>query len=210
MKSLIKEFLSSDLIPFYSFLFTETLLISFPYDNFNFDGFNTPELRFVSALALASTVYRIVARFALLLPLCVLLSCLLMALAQPGLGAAAAGPGAQLGRVPAAAAGRQLAPPSRRLGDGALPWLPSSLWWERHARSAALWWRRTLDALDGVCMTLLRAVEQTLDLLVYIVCLDWLGDLWTLWLSLDAYAGPRPLRVNCYPKFAVDEFCGDF
>ena len=209
MKSLIKEFLSSDLIPFYSFLFTETLLISFPYDNFNFDGFNNPELRFVSALALASTVYRIVARFAVLMPLCVLLSCLLMALAQPG--SVPLQPDLVLSwavfqLLLLAVSWRHPAVSSVT----ALPWLPSSLWWERHARSAALWWRRTLDALDGACLTLLRAVEQTLDLLVYIVCLDWLGDLWTLWLSLDAYAGPRPLRVNCYPKFAVDEFCGDF
>ncbi|KAF0307532.1 hypothetical protein FJT64_021177 [Amphibalanus amphitrite] len=208
MKFWAKGFFSADLILFYLCLFLETVLVSFPYDNFHFDGLWVEELRAVTALALACTLARLAVRFAALLTVCGLLSCLLMAAAQHG--PAPLQPDLALTGL----LFQLLLAASRRycaVRSVLVPfWLPGSPWWQRRARRAGRLWRRARRRLGEAARAVLRSGEYTLDLLLYLVCLDWPGDLWTWWLSLGDQPGPRPLRVNCYPKFTVDEFCGDF
>ena len=208
MKFWAKNFLTVDLLPFYFCLFVETVLISFPYGNFHFAGLWEESVRAVAALALVSTVARLAVRFAVLLALCGLLSCALMAAVQSG--PAPVQPDLALSALVfqvLLAASRRHAAVGSVLGPF---WLPGSPWWQRRWRRAGRLWRRALLRLREALLALLRAGECGLDLLLYLVCLDWLADLWTWWLSLGSPPGPRPLRVNCYPKFAVDEFCGSF
>lgn len=202
-----KGFFTSDLIPFYSFLFVETLLICFPYDNFDFNGLKDPDLRSLHLQSLVSIVYHIAAHFVLVLPLCIFASCLLMALVQEG-------------PVPLA--------PDLALTSGLLlllltlsrpavtsvtplPFLPSSPWYQRRRKTVVRWWRRAVAACAAAAKFLITLADRCLTFAIYLLCLAWISDLLMLCQSMGTRRKPRPLRVNCYPKFVnVDEFCGSF
>lgn len=207
-----RGFLVQDLLHFYLSQFLVSVFVLFPYPNFHFSGLMCADQRPAQLLALLSVSWRILVRFALVLPMAVLTSCLLMAAVQEG-------------PVPVAVdqaltsallllllcVTSQLQPAVYSVT--VLPWMPGSPWLELQLLTVSQYWLWLQQALAEAPGLVIRLLENVALLTLYILYLDWVTDLLKVVLMVTAPPlKPRPLRNICYRKFApgVDEFCGSF